>query len=134
MAIKTTRLGAVEGEPFTSEVQSQVSAYAMLWHLSRKPGVQVVAKRAWALTDDFEAYFLYKGRLFLLQTPFVRLWLTLIGQPADEGLFEEVEAHLQSFDYWMDLMLPIAFARFFFTRNDPPKSLLKLHDPQGFNV
>ena len=100
--------------------------------MSRKPGVQVVAKKAWALTDDFEAFFLYKGRLFLLQTPFVRIWLTLLGKPADKDLFEELEAHLQSFEDWMNIMLPIAFARFFFTRKDPPRLLLELHDPQTF--
>ena len=103
------------------------AASVVLWHMARLPGTQVIAKKSWAMTDDFEAYFLYKGRLFVLETPFVNLWLSLIGQPADEPLFAEVEAHLQRFSHLMHIFIPFALLRYFFTPYNPPQELLREH-------
>jgi hypothetical protein len=128
MPLRTERLGATEQEPLCLEVASQLAtASVLIWQLSRLPGVRVVAKKSWALTDDFEAYFLYKGRLFLMETPFVNVWVSLVGQPADEPLFSEVEAQIREFSAWAYFVAPFAIVRYFFTPFNPPPGLLKKH-------
>ena len=103
-------------------------ASMMLWHLSRLPGLRVIAKKSWALTDDFEAFFLYKGRLFVMWTPFVHVWISLLGQDPDEQLFSEVETHVQRFRAWTYLLAPLAVVRFVFTPFNPPRELLHSMD------
>ena len=128
MGLRTKRLNGTETEPFSCEVQIQLPAASIvLWHMASLPGAQVIAKKSWAMTDDFEAYFLYKGRLFVLETPFVNLWLSLIGQPGDEPLFAEVETHLQRFSHLMHVLTPFALLRFLLTPYNPPQKLLREH-------
>ena len=79
------------------------------------------------MTDDFEGYFLYKGRLFLLDTPFVNIELSMLGQPADESLFSEVEGHLCRFNHLLSFLFPLAFLRYTLTPFNPPKALLLAH-------
>src|SRR5262245_3541337 len=128
MSLRTVRLGATDAEPISLEVTIQLpSALMLLWHVSRLPGAEVIAKKSWALTDDFEAYFLYKGRLFVLETPFAKVWVSLLGKPPDEQLFSEVERQVQRFSLWALLLTPVAFARYFFTPLNPPRDLLQRH-------
>ncbi len=128
MSLKVKRFNATDSCPHSCEVSVQLpSASIILWHMSRLPGARVVAKKSWAMTDDFEGYFLYKGRLFLLDTPFVNIELSMLGQPADEALFAEVEGHLTRFNHLLSIFFPIAFLRYFFTPFNPPKALLQAH-------
>ena len=128
MALFTDRLGGTEKEPLALEVANRLApASCLLWHLARLPGLRVVAKKSWALTDDFEAYFLYRGRLFVMETPLVNVWISLIGQPADEEVFDEVEAHVQRFTSWLYLLAPVAILRFSLLPFNPPRRLLKQH-------
>jgi hypothetical protein len=129
MTLATVRLGATKKEPLSLEASSQLpSASALLMHVESLPGVRVIAKKSWVLTDDFEAYFTYKGRLFVMNTPFVNVWISLIGQPADEGLFKEVEVQAQSYRWFHAFLSPIAFAKYFFLPFNPPQSLLEQHE------
>jgi hypothetical protein len=129
MVLKTIRLGATPKEPLSLEVASQLApASALLLHLERLSGLKVLAKKSWAMTDDFEAYFLYKGRLFVMETPMVNVWVSLIGQPADEALFREVEAQIQSFSAWFYFLAPVAIAKYFFTPFNPSRTLLAQHE------
>jgi hypothetical protein len=74
------------------EVQQMLPlASPLLWHVARLRGVRVLAKNSYALTDDFEAYFTYGGRLFVMETPFARVNVALLGEVADEALFAQVE-------------------------------------------
>ena len=96
MALTTKRLGATDTEPLSLEVESDlVSPYGLLLHLEALPGLTVIAQKSWWFTDDFEAYFTYKGRLFVLNTPFVQVWVSLVGQPPDDVAFSEVEAQVR---------------------------------------
>lgn len=132
MSLETKRLGGSEREPLTLEVQAAFpSASAVLWHLERLRGVEVISKKSWALTDDFEAYFFYKSRLFVLQTPFARIWLSLLGQPVDESIFAQLEQHLQTFPVWMSLLFPFSFAKYLFKPHNPPPGVLYQHDPEA---
>ena len=79
------------------------------------------------MTDDFEGYFLYKSRLFLLETPFVNVELRMLGQPADEPLWAEVEGRLKDFNLWLIVLSPLAFLRYFFSPFNPPSELLQAH-------
>lgn len=127
MALNTTRLGTSDDESHCMEVTQVFAvtpASCLLWHLARMPGLQVIAKKSWVMTDDFEAYFMYKNRLFLMQTPFTNVWISMLGKPEDERLFFEVEAHVRQYSWTNLLLAPLAIARFFFKPFNPRKKLL----------
>ena len=129
MTLRTERLGSTEREPLALEVASQLApASVLLLWLERLPGLRVIAKKSWALTDDFEAFFLYKGRLFVINTPMVNVWVSLVGQPADEPLFAEVETQVQRFSPWYYLLAPLAIARYFLLPFNPSRQLLAQHE------
>ncbi len=130
MALRTERLGATEKEPLSLEVASQlVSTSGLVLHLELAlSGVRVLAKKSWALTDDFEAYFTYKSRLFVVNTPFVNIWVSLIGPPADELLFGEVERAVQSYSSGRSFLGPVAFAKYLFLPFNPPRTLVEQHE------
>lgn len=129
MTLRTKRLGSSKAEPHCLEVENDIApASALLWHLNRLPGLRVIAKKSWALTDDFEAYFLYQGRLFVVQTPFARVWVSMLGQPANESLFVEIEEQVRSFRSWTYLLAPAALVRYFVLPSNPPHDLLAAHE------
>jgi hypothetical protein len=126
VAIATEMMGATESEPHCLAVSGRLApASTLLLHMARLRGVKIVAKKSWALTDDFEAYFTFKGRLFIMHTPMVDVWLAMIGQPPDDALFAEVEAHVQKFRGWHYLLAPVALVRFFGVPFNPPRALLE---------
>jgi len=136
MPLVTTRLGGTADEPFCLEVDSVLAvtpASALFWHILRLPGAKAIAKKSWAMTDDFEGYFLYKNRLFLMQTPFVNVWVSLLGQPADEGLFREIETHVQGYSPFNLLLAPLAIARFFFLPFNPSRRVFERYYPQALD-
>jgi hypothetical protein len=74
MPLNTKRFSGSKAEPLSLEVVGSISpASTLLWHLCKLPGLKVIAKKSWALTDDFKAYFTYKDRLFIVYTPMVDL-------------------------------------------------------------
>ena len=128
MSLNVKRFNPGTATPHSCEVAIQLPAASIvLWHMSRLPGAKVIAKKSWAMTDDFEGYFTYKGRLFVLETPFVNIELAMLGQPADQALWEEVEEHLKRFNNWLNFLSPLAFARYLLTPFNPPKALLQAH-------
>ena len=132
MSLSTTRLGGTDSEPFALEVKTQLSfASPLLWHVARLPGVKVIAKKSWALTDDFEAYFIYQDRLFVVETPFVNVWVSLLGQPADEAVFREIEARVQSFNAFTLLLLPLTLVWYLFFPYNPPRAVFEKYYPQA---
>jgi hypothetical protein len=132
MSLETKRLGGSEREPLALEIQAALpSASVVLWHLERLRGVEVISKKSWVLTDDFEAYFLYKDRLFVLQTPFVMIWLSMLGQPVNESIFAELERHLQTFPIWTSLLFPLSLVKYLFKPHNPPSGVLYQHDPDA---
>ena len=123
MALRTKRLKGSHDEPHTLEVQSFLgAASSLLLHIERMPGVTVLAKKAWALTDDFEAYFSYKGRLFIMWTPFSLAWISLLGQPEDADLFAEVETRVQSYSWPSTLLAPLAILRYVAVKFTPSRA------------
>lgn len=131
MSLKVKRFNGTDTSPHSCEVTIPLPAASIvLWHMSRLPGARVIAKKSWVMTDDFEGYFLYKSRLFLLETPFVNIELSMLGQPADEVLWAEVEGHLRNFNNWLNFLFPLAFARYLFMPFNPPKQLLQAHGQQ----
>jgi hypothetical protein len=132
MSLKVKRLNGSVASPHSCEVKIQLPAASIvLWHMCRLPGARVIAKKSWAMTDDFEGYFLYKSRLFLLETPFVNIELSMLGQPANEVLWAEVEAHLRNFNNWLNVLFPLVFARYLFVPFNPSKQLLQAHGQQA---
>ena len=128
MSLSLTKFSGTVLTPHSCEVTTQLpSASIVLRHMSRLAGTRVIAKKSWVMTDDFEGYFLYKGRLFVVETPFVNIELGMVGQPNDEALWAEVELHLQKFNNWLNLLSPFAFARYLFTPFNPSTQLLRGH-------
>ncbi len=129
MSLHTHRLNGSDKEPFTLEFDGWPAPSTILWHLTGVlRGLRVIAKKSWALTDDYEAYFLYRDRLFVLYSPMSKVWISLIGQPADEALFAEVETAVQRFPWWKHVLIPITFFRYFFTPLNPPPGLVESHE------
>lgn len=128
MSLNLTKFNGETLTPHSCEVTMQLaSASIVLWHMSRLAGARVIAKKSWVMTDDFEGYFFYKDRFFVLETPFVNIEFEMLGQPDDQLLWDEVEAHLQKFNNWLTLLSPLAFARYLFTPFNPSKQLLRDH-------
>jgi hypothetical protein len=127
MTLRIKRLGGTQAEPFTLEVAGQLTAASPLlsYLAARLPGLRVISKNSWMLTDDFEAYFLYKDRLFVMETPFVNVWISLLGQPADEPLFAELEAEVQNYGFFSPLCAPFTWVRYLFLPANPSRELLQ---------
>ena len=129
MSLLTKHLGGTDDEPVSIEVSGRsFTPSKLLWHLCKLPGLKVVAKKSLALTDDYEAYFTYKGRLFVIYTPMVDVWVSLIGQPPDNEIFSEVEAHVQNYQSSFYFTGLIASIRFLFTPFNPSQKLLQKHE------
>ena len=128
MTLSTTRFNKSGGTPIFFEVDHQLpSAPVLLLHLTKLPGLKVISKKSWALTDDFQAFFTYGGCLFLMDTDMVNIEILILGEPSDERLSNEVETHIQNFNNWSHVLFPVAFAKFLFLPFNPPKSLLIQH-------
>jgi len=135
MSLSTKRLRGSELEPFTLEVEQVLPGASMLlWHLQSLEGLRVVARKSFPFTDDFEAYFIYKERLFVVQTPFTNIWVSLLGQPADDGLFTQIEAYVRRFNWLCALLSPIGGLRYLFLPRDPSSEVLQRYHPQGLLV
>ena len=126
MTLRTKRLGSTSAEPHTLEVQPYLAgASTLLWHVARLPGVHVLAKKSFAMTDDFEAYFSYKQRLWVMETPFAKINVCLLAQPADEQLFREVESWVQRYPHALSLLLPVAWLRYSVLAFTPPRAVFQ---------
>lgn len=126
MSLRTQRFKPTEIAPHSFEVQSYLlGASTLLLHLELLPGVRVVSKRSWAMTDDFEAYFIYKGRLWIMETPFAKVEVSLLGQLPNESLFQEIEARVQGYSPLFVFLLPIAFVRYVATRFIPSRETFR---------
>jgi len=139
MRLATVRLAGTERRPHGLRIFGYVGQEALLVHLSRLPGVKVVATKSdfSSRSSRFEAYFLYKERLFLqdvVVTPgeWVPLLLKpavyLLGQPADEALFAEIENHIRSCSRLMAILGSVGAMRFWFLRRSPPEAILDRYD------
>jgi len=90
-----------------------------VWHLESLKGLKVIAKKSWALTDDFEAYFEYRNRLYLVQTPMVDVWIIQLGSEPDEVGFAEVEAAVRCCPRWKFFFSLIPILKYFLLPFNP---------------
>ncbi|MFO1253457.1 hypothetical protein [Inhella sp.] len=58
----------------------------------------------------------------------VNVWISLIGPPADEALFREIEAQVRAFSAWLYLLAPLAVLRYARVPFNPPLPLLQQHE------
>jgi hypothetical protein len=123
-------LGSTELEPHTLRVQAFLPE-ALLWHLTRLPGVQVVStKTVSGNPGHFESCFLYKDRLFAMEQQTYFVTISLLGQPPSKALFAEVENHVQRYNWLTSLPGAIANTlRFLFLPRNPPRGLLDRYCP-----
>jgi hypothetical protein len=122
MSLLCKRLGSTSEAPHCLEVQTHLlAASTLLLHIERLPGVRVIAKKSWVLTDDFEAYFEYGNRLWVVETPFSLIEVSLLGKPVDEDLFATVESHVRGYPWYMTLLAPVAVLRYVLVRFTPSR-------------
>ncbi|QSI76652.1 hypothetical protein [Niveibacterium microcysteis] len=141
MPLETRRLSPTRDASLALEVAQELApASTLMWHLESLNGLQVIAKKSWALTDDFEAYFLFRNRLYLMQTPVVDVWILQFGATPDESGFAEIEAAVQRFPSWKYALSVIPIAKYFFLPFNPSKEVLSRYgisfperSPQGDN-
>ena len=69
----------------------------ILLHLERLKGLKVIAKKSWLLTDDFEAYFIYKDHLFVLYTPFSEVVVEPASKNVPVKIIKEVFNHIKEY-------------------------------------
>ena len=94
-------------------------ASTMLAHIERLPHVRVLAKRSWAMTDSFEAYFSFKGYRFYMAIPFGAIMIARHDSQAPEAVFDELAAHVENYrTVWLPQFL-WALTRYFFLPSKP---------------
>ena len=97
---------------------ASLSVIPILVHLEDCPGVEVIAKKSWLLTDDFEAYFSYKGFLFVVETPFVEIEISPVNK-APEKIRNEIFSHVEKFEWVSPIKVMIGICRYFLLPFNP---------------
>lgn len=126
MALRTQRFKSTQSVPHSLEAQTHLlGASTLLLFLEMLPGVRILSKRSFAMTDEFEAYFTYKDRLWLVDTPFSLIEVSLLGQPPNESLFQEIETRVRAYSPLLVFLLPFAFLRYAVARFVPSKATFR---------
>lgn len=100
-------------------------ASTLLVHIERLPDVVVLAKRSFAMSDSFEAWFTVNGWRFYLGTSFAGLTLAP-EDPATPGeIFDALRRHIEDYRAVMPPQLAWCILRYFFLPATPPRSAHK---------
>jgi len=90
----------------------------MLIHLERIKGLKVIAKKSWFLTDDFEAFFTFKGYVFVLYTPFAEIEVETHSKGVPREVTLEVFEHVKNYKIvWLHHSVLKGFKYFFLPFN-----------------
>lgn len=122
MSLATKRLAPTPTQSLVLSIRELPVAQGagLLAYMTRLPGVRVVATKADSDSDSFDGFFVYKERLYSLETGFLRNVIGLRGEPPDEAAFAEVERHVQSYS-WPQWVLTLGTQlRFLFLPRAPP--------------
>ena len=57
------------------QIEAVTPASSLLRHLENTLKIEVVSKKSWVLTDDFEAHFRFCDFRFVMCTPYVNVWI-----------------------------------------------------------
>jgi hypothetical protein len=113
--MKLTRLRHRSNCPPIVEVERDfLFASMVLVHIERLPGVSVLAKKSWAISDSFEAYFTYKGHAFFMGIPFGCIMVAARDVTTPRELIEEIAEHIDKYRTVWPPQLLWAMARYFF--------------------
>ncbi|WP_317930436.1 hypothetical protein [Halioxenophilus sp. WMMB6] len=96
------------------------SATAMLAHIERLEGVTVVAKKSCWLTDDYEAYFDYRGCRFIVETPFVEVEVCEVDRQTPKAISGEVLEHAANYRWVNPILFFWSTLRYFMLPLNPP--------------
>jgi len=95
------------------------SPISMVAHIEKLNGVKILAKKSWGLTDDFEAYFEYKGYRFIVETPFVEVEVTVIDKRVPKEIIKEVLEHAANYKWVNPIIFIWAMLRYFLLPFNP---------------
>ena|SRR5690554_7082473 len=74
------------------------SALGILTHIMTLPGINVLAKKSFLLTDDFQAEFEYKGYVFVLYTPMDSVDISPYDSSVSNETTNELYQHIKTYD------------------------------------
>ncbi len=129
MGLETVRLKGTPEYPWALEVTRALTlATLLLTHLERLPGLRVVAKFSWPMTDEIWADFTYSEHLFHLQCPLDKIWIAAPpGCPQSE--FETVEQHVRGYRWVSPVRFTVALGRYLLLPS-PRKHRMRLTQDQ----
>jgi hypothetical protein len=91
----------------------------MLAHIERLPGVTVLAKKSWAMSDTFEAFFRYKQRVFFMGMPFGCIMVAARDADTPRELIDDLAEHIDAYRTVWPAQLLWAMTRYFFLPSRP---------------
>jgi len=113
--MKLTRLHSRPNAPPLIEIEPEfLFASIVLVHIERLPGVRVISKRSWILSDSFEAVFAYRGSRFLMSLPFGSITIAALETTTTRELIELLAAHIDAYHPVWPTQWLWALARYFF--------------------
>ncbi len=113
--MKLTRLRHQPNDSPIIEVERDfLFASMMLVHIERLAGVAVLAKKSWAVSDSFEAFFTYKGHLFFMGIPFGCIMIFSQETATPRELIDEIAEHIDRYRTVWPQQLLWAMTRYFF--------------------
>ncbi|TNE89913.1 hypothetical protein [Porticoccus sp.] len=95
------------------------SPISMVAHIERLNGVKVLAKKSWGMTDDFEAFFEYKGYRFIVETPFVEVEVAAFDKRVPKEITKEVLDHAANYKWVNPVTFIWAMLRYFILPFNP---------------
>ena len=57
------------------QIEEVTPASSLLRYLEKTLKIEVLSKKSWVLTDDFEAHFRFRDFRFVMCTPYVNVWI-----------------------------------------------------------
>jgi len=86
-----------QGPPIIEVEQEFLFASTILVHVERLPGLRVLAKKSWAMSDSFEAVFEFSGRLFVMSLPFGSIIIAARDTATPREILDRLAAHIDDY-------------------------------------
>jgi hypothetical protein len=102
-------------------------ASTMLVHIERMVGIKLLAKRSWAMSDSFEAIFVFRGYRFAMELYYGCITVSADSPTTPRELLDELAAHIDNYHTVWPTQLFWGIARYFFL---PFKTEAKPRAPQ----
>ena len=100
--------------PIIEVAEEFLFASTLLVHIERLVGVELLAKRSWAMADTFEAVFTYRDYRFAMELRYGRIVVFAKSPSTPRELIDALAAHIDNYHTVWPAQLLWAFARYLF--------------------